>query len=76
MNKLRLMSEEKNIKPKEKNIFLFHKLFKEQVLKNGRLFELGLVSKYNLLSGNPLKDIFIGILMFKKGKLRLFTKHK
>lgn len=74
MNKLRLISEQKHVKPAEKNIALFHKLFREQVLKNGRLFELGLIAKYNLLSGNPIKDISLGILMFKKGKLKLFSK--
>lgn len=76
MNKLRLISEERNIKPMEKNVFLFHKLFKEQVLKNGRLFELGLISKYNLLTGNPFKDMSIGLSLIKKGKIGLFPHKK
>lgn len=71
MNKLKVISGEKHIKPGEKNISLFNKLFREQVLKNGRLFELGLIAKYNLLSGNPIKDISLGILMFKKGRIGL-----
>lgn len=74
MNRLRLIAEENNVKPGEKNIYLFHKLFKEQVLKNGRLFELPLIAKYNILSGNPIKDISLGIMMFKKGRLKLFHK--
>ncbi|MEW6680748.1 MAG: 4Fe-4S dicluster domain-containing protein [bacterium] len=74
MNRLRLISEEENVKPGEKNVFLFHKLFNQEIKKNGRLFELSLILKYNLFSGNPTKDILLGLLMFKKGKISLFHK--
>ncbi|MEW6102213.1 MAG: 4Fe-4S dicluster domain-containing protein [bacterium] len=74
MGRLRLISEQENIKPALKNVFLFHKTFKDEINKNGRIFELGLILKYNLLSGNPFKDIFAGLLMFKKGKISLFPK--
>lgn len=74
MNYLRLISQKEKIKPAEKNILLFHKIFEKIVRRNGRLFELGLIGKYNLCSMNPFKDVFKGLIMMLKGKISFLPK--
>ncbi|MEK7274764.1 MAG: heterodisulfide reductase, partial [Candidatus Desantisbacteria bacterium] len=38
----------------------------------GRVYEVGLLGAYNLLSMHLFKDVSLGIKMFLKGKLSLF----
>ncbi len=55
----------------EKEITLFHKLFLKVVERFGRVNDLQLMGRYNLLSFHPFKDWRLGQKLFAKGKLRL-----
>lgn len=59
------------VNPKARKIVAFHKSFLSSVKNNGRLYEIGLVIKYKLASGDFLKDMVLAPSMFLKGKLHL-----
>lgn len=71
MDALRILAFRKGITKAEKEITLFHKLFLKGVERFGRVHDLNLMGKYNLLSLNPFRDWRLGQKLFSKGKLRL-----
>lgn len=64
----------KQVHPKARKIVAFHKSFLSSVKNNGRLYEIGLVLKYKIASGDFLKDMILAPSMFLKGKLHLFPE--
>jgi heterodisulfide reductase subunit C len=62
----------KQVNPRARKIVAFHKAFLSSVKQNGRLYEIGLVLKYKLTSGEFLKDMLLAPGMFLKGKLHIF----
>jgi heterodisulfide reductase subunit C len=73
MDALRVLAFRQEQTKAEKEITLFHKLFLQVVGRFGRINDLHLMGKYNLLTMNPLKDWRLGQKLFSKGKLRLST---
>jgi heterodisulfide reductase subunit C len=73
MDGLRVLAFRQGQTKAEKEITLFHKLFLQVVGRFGRVNDLRLMGKYNLLTLNPLKDWRLGQKLFSKGKLRLST---
>ncbi len=73
MDGLRVLAFRQGQTKAEKEITLFHKLFLQVVERFGRVNDLRLMGKYNLLTLNPLKDWRLGQKLFSKGKLRLIT---
>ena len=71
MDALRILAFGQKQTNAEKEITLFHKLFLDVIGRFGRVNDLYLMGKYNLLSLNPLKDWRLGKKLFSKGKLRL-----
>jgi heterodisulfide reductase subunit C len=71
MDALRILAFRRGRTQAEKEITLFHKLFLQVVTRFGRVNDLYLMGKYNLLTFNPLKDWRLGQKLFSKGKLRL-----
>lgn len=71
MDALRILAFRQGRTQAEKEITLFHKLFLQVVTRFGRVNDLYLMGKYNLLTLNPLKDWRLGQKLFSKGKLRL-----
>jgi heterodisulfide reductase subunit C len=71
MDVLRILAFRQGRTQAEKEITLFHKLFLQVVGRFGRVNDLRLMGKYNLLTLNPLKDWRLGQKLFSKGKLRL-----
>ncbi|MGD0627514.1 MAG: 4Fe-4S dicluster domain-containing protein [Thermodesulfobacteriota bacterium] len=71
MDGLRVLAFRQGQTKAEKEITLFHKLFLQVVGRFGRVNDLRLMGKYNLLTLNPLKDWRLGQKLFSKGKLRL-----
>jgi heterodisulfide reductase subunit C2 len=71
MDALRILAFRQGRTQAEKEITLFHKLFLRVVGQFGRVNDLRLMGKYNLLTLNPLKDWRLGQKLFSKGKLRL-----
>jgi heterodisulfide reductase subunit C len=70
MDGLRVLAFRQGRTKAEKEISLFHKLFLQVVERFGRVHDLHLMGKYNLLTLNPLKDWRLGKRLFSKGKLR------
>jgi len=71
MDALRVLAFREGRTEAEKEITLFHKLFLKVVGRFGRVNDLHLMGKYNLLTLNPLNDWRLGQKLFSKGKLRL-----
>jgi hypothetical protein len=71
MDALRILALRQGRAGVEKEITLFHKLFLKGVERFGRVGELGLIGKYNLLTLNPLRDWRLGKKLLAKGKLKL-----
>jgi len=74
MDSLRIMAQRRGIS-KEKRVSLFGSLFLDSVNKFGRVFEAGLILAYNLKSGDPFKDLHLGLAMMVRGKIGFFP-HK
>ena len=55
----------------EKDVTLFHKLFLQVIGRFGRVQDLHLMGRYNLLTWNPLRDWRVGRKLLAKGKLKL-----
>lgn len=71
MDALRILAYESGKTGAEKDISLFHKTFLQVVGRFGRVNDVYLMAKYNLLTRNPLKDWRLGQKLFFKGKLKM-----
>lgn len=61
----------RGLPPKVPEVALFNKVFLRNVNLLGRAYELGLIAEINLRTGQPLKDVGMGLEMIRKGKIRL-----
>lgn len=57
-----------------KRIKLFEKLFLDSIRKHGRLYDMGTLVQFNLLSLRPFQDIELLPSMLKRGKLGFIPK--
>ena len=73
MDVLREMAIESKVAAKEKNILKLHESFLSGIMMNGRINEALLVAGYKLKSGDFFSDLAMGMNMFLKGKLSLFS---
>ena len=71
MNTLRKLTLEGGYAPAEKRMPLFNRIFLDSIHKYGRVYELGMVSRFNLASGQPFKDALLGAAMMAKRKIAL-----
>jgi len=72
MDTLRQMCIREGREPKEKQIPQFHEVFLKSFKGRGRVFELEMIGRYKMKTGEYTKDMKLGLDMLKKGKLRLF----
>jgi len=73
MDYLRRQAYKKGIIPvEETEIPLFNKIFLRNIELFGRLYEMGLIGMFNLLSGEFFKDVFLAPKMFLKQKISVF----
>ncbi len=63
----------KDFSPEVYNVILFHKLLLEGVYRRGRISEAALALKFNLRTGQYLKDAKLGGKLFFKGKINPFS---
>jgi len=73
MDVLREMAIESDVDVKEKNILKFHEAFLSSVKSGGRINEPLMIVNYKLKSGDYFSDMAMGLSMFMKGKLSLFS---
>lgn len=75
MDALRQTAIARNIPPKEKDIYHFHRVFLENVRIVGRLYEPGMLGALKALTRSmSLGEVRLGIGMFLRGKLRLIPQ--
>ena len=55
----------------KRNIALFHEYFLENVRKRGRTFESEFLARYQVKTGQVIKNAFLGLRMFLKGRMAL-----
>lgn len=72
MDVLRELAIRRGIEPAEPRIKVFHESFLGSIKRWGRAYEIGLIAKYKLKSGDLIGDMGLGMQMFSKGKLKLF----
>ncbi len=71
MDALRIMAVRAGIKPKVTEVAAFYRTGLDNIRFFGRMYELGLIGRLKLSTGQFTKDIGLGIKMLKKGKLNL-----
>jgi heterodisulfide reductase subunit C2 len=75
MDYLRRRAYKKQIIPlEETTIPLFNKIFLKNIELFGRLYEMGLIAMFNMLSGEFFKDIALAPIMFLKRKIGIFPQ--
>jgi len=75
MDYLRRSAYKKQVMPlEETEVPLFNKIFLKNIEMFGRLFELGLIGMFNLLSGEFFKDMSLAPKMFIKRKIGIFPR--
>jgi heterodisulfide reductase subunit C len=72
MDTMREIAIERGLRPKERKVSLFNRIFVNNIRRYGRLFEPHLVLSFNLTSLQPFKDMLKAPGMLLKGKLGLF----
>lgn len=65
---------QQGIAPKVPEVALFNKVFLRDVDILGRSYELGLIAELNLRTGQPLKDVPLGLEMVKRGGINLLPE--
>lgn len=76
MDILRIIAKRRGIKPRtDPDIALFTEIFLSNLRWFGRIYELGLVGEFNLLSGRFFKDFGKAPAMFLKRKLALLPSN-
>lgn len=63
----------------EERVLLFHRLFLDEVLKRGKVFEGGLMGRYLFKTDGPFspaarKNAVLGWQMFKRGRIKLLPQ--
>jgi heterodisulfide reductase subunit C len=70
MDALRILAKREGVVPKKQIPPLFDGIFLGSIEKHGRLHEMSLITKLNIASGRPFKDLSMLPLMLKRGKIR------
>lgn len=73
MDVLRQMAIESGLGARERNILKFHESFLSNIKMGGRINEPLMMVQYKLKSGDLFSDMFMGLDMFRKGKLSLMS---
>ncbi len=72
MDVLRHIALGSGIKPAERDIAIFHAVFLDCIKSRGRIHELGLIFQLKAKTRDFMKDVALGLKMFRKGKIKLF----
>ena len=70
MDALRILAKREGTVPKKQIPPLFDGIFLGSIEKHGRLHEMSLITKLNIASGRPFKDLSMLPGMLKRGKIR------
>lgn len=76
MDSLReLAIKEGVIQAQKQPIKLFEKLFLDSIRRHGKLYEMGTLARFNLLTLQPFQDMELLLPLLKKGKLKFTPKN-
>jgi heterodisulfide reductase subunit C len=76
MDALRAMAVRTGVKPKERDVSIFHGVGLNNLRLFGRMHELSLAGMLMLSTRNFSKDMGLGMKMIKKGKMKLLPSFK
>lgn len=76
MDAVKIIAQCNKVKAKIPAIPIFYRSFLSNLAFFGRVYELGLVVTFKLLTRNFTKDIGLGLRMIRKGKLRILPSFK
>ncbi|MCL5025506.1 MAG: heterodisulfide reductase-related iron-sulfur binding cluster, partial [Chloroflexi bacterium] len=71
MDVLTTISRERDIRPALPEVALINHLAISWIRRMGRMYELGIMAERNLRSGQPFRDLRLGMKMLSAGKLKL-----
>ncbi len=74
MDELKAISREQGVSPGVSSIPTMYDVFLRDVRLLGRTYELGLAAELGLRSGDPFKDLPMGMEMLRKGKFSLLPR--
>ena len=74
MDALRQVLPWDRLSPAGRRIAAFHRMFLSQVVRRGRVYELGLVARYQLIRRSSWAEMLVGIQMIRKRKFRLLAR--
>jgi heterodisulfide reductase subunit C len=72
---LRQLSLEAGVQPSEPEIAAFHEVVLETICRHGRMYELGMIARLKMKTGEYTKDAGVGMSLFRHGKLRLLASN-
>lgn len=58
----------------EKDVLTGHRAFLGPVKRWGRLHELTMITRYKLKTGHLFQDVILGLVLFLRGKIRIFPE--
>jgi len=71
MNNLKQKAIDGGMKPKIPEVYQFHQVFTQDIIRRGKAHELFIMGEYNLRLGKPFKNVLLAPKMFLKNKLQL-----
>lgn len=74
MDALKQIAVSESARSREAGIEVMHTVFLSEIRKRGRIHEISLIKDIRLRTGGFLKDIGLGIKMFRRGKLPVFAE--
>jgi heterodisulfide reductase subunit C len=72
MDAAKIIAVRRGRRPPEPGVAAFNKSMLRSCLRHGRVFELGMIAGLKLRTGEPFKDMGLGMQMLRKGKLKLW----
>ena len=72
MDALRNLALQYGIRPPERAIALFNRIFLKLIKRYGRVYEMELIGRFNMGTFNLFKDITKAPVLFLKGRLKLW----
>lgn len=71
MDAAKIIAVKRGIRPRVPRVRSFHKAVLSNIKKHGRMYEVGLIVSLKCRTGQFLKDVGLGLEMFRKKKLKI-----
>ena len=76
MDSVKIIARRQGKKSAVPRVAIFNKVAIDNIRNFGRMFELGMIMNLKLKTFEFLKDVKLGMKMFRKGKLKMFPSFK